>query len=231
MENFLSSFHFNDKQIDGLKQYIDLIKDWNNKINLISFVNEEELIVKHLLDSIFLINFLELKGVKKTADLGTGGGFPGLALAILLPETEFILIDSTKKKLNVIDDVIKTIKLKNVKTLWGRLEDLAHARIYREKFDLVTARALAPLPTLLEYASGFIARNGIFAAYKGKNYKEELDFSQKAQKILNFQLKNTFQFDLPLNYGQRVILIFKKLQSLRGKYPRLGGAAKNKPLI
>ena len=176
-----------------------------------------------------VLDFWEIFDNAKVIDMGTGGGVPGLVLAAVCPELDFWLLDSTKKKLDLLDEAIEELNLENVKTIWGRIEELAHGSD-REKFDIALARALAPLPTLIEYASGFLKVGGKFYAWKSSDFKDELEMSKPAQKELGMAFVD--QFDYELDGGEkRTILEFKKVRALNDKYPRRVGVPKDKPIL
>ena len=139
-----------------LLQFLDLFEEWNQKLNLTSTKDRHELEVKHVQDSLALLEIFELEEGQRVLDLGSGGGFPGIPLAIMAPETEFVLVDSTEKKMRAVQAIANELGLSNVQTVVGRAEELAHQPLYRERFGLVVSRAVAALPTLLEFAAGFV---------------------------------------------------------------------------
>lgn len=210
--------------------FIDELKKWNKKLNLISFKSEEELEIKHVQDSLSLLEIFDFEKGQRVLDLGSGGGFPGIPLAIECPDTEFVLMDSTAKKMVTVQTIAETIGLGNVQTVVGRAEELAHEDAYRESFGMVVARALAPLPILLEYAAGFVCVHGIFVAYKSGDHEKELKQSENAQKTLGFEFEGAIDYDLPEGMGKRSLLVFRKTEALDDKYPRKSGTPKKKPL-
>jgi 16S rRNA (guanine527-N7)-methyltransferase len=214
-------------QLIGL---MDAVEKWNGKLNLISFKSRKELDIKHVRDSLSLLNVFELEGGQRVLDLGAGGGFPGLPLAIMAPETEFVLVDSTTKKMLAVQEIANELGLENVSTVAERAETLAHDDRYREAYGLVVARALAPLPTLLEYAAGFVCVNGMFVAYKSADYEVELEESETAMEKLGFEFMGPVEYALDEDMGARSLLIFQKIEALDDKYPRKSGTPKKKPL-
>ncbi|OIP81202.1 16S rRNA (guanine(527)-N(7))-methyltransferase RsmG [Candidatus Peregrinibacteria bacterium CG22_combo_CG10-13_8_21_14_all_44_10] len=209
-----------------IEQFIDLFEAENHKLNLCKFGDRKDFISRHIMDSLESSQFLAK--AKKVLDLGTGGGLPGLVLAISHPKTEFTLMDSIGKKCVSVERMTKELKLTNVKVICGRAEELAHD--IREKFDVVIARALAPLPTLLELASGFVRRGGLLIAYKGPNYQEELTSSKHAMLEMNLLLDKIHQYKLPDDEVRRVLMVFNKNKTLDSKYPRQNGLPKKRPL-
>lgn len=210
--------------------FLDQLEQWNQKLNLISYKDRHELMVKHVQDSLALLEVFELEKGQRVLDLGAGGGFPGLPLAIMAPETEFVLLDSIAKKMKAVQAMADEIGLHNVKTLVGRAEELAHDEHYRESFGLVVSRAVAPLATLLEYAAGFVCVHGVFVAYKSANYEAELEAAEKAMKTLGFSFEGPIEYELAEEMGSRTLLIFSKSKALSDKYPRPAGVPKKSPL-
>ncbi len=213
-----------------LVAFMDAIEKWNKKLNLISFKSRKELDMKHVRDSLALLSVFDLEAGQRVLDLGAGGGFPGVPLAIMAPETEFLLVDSTTKKMMAVQEIANELGLENVKTVADRIETLAHDDLYREAFGLVVARALAPLPTLLEYAAGFVCVHGMFVAYKSADYESELKKSKNAIKKLGFEFMGPVDYALDDDMGSRSLLIFQKNEPLNDRYPRKPGTPKKKPL-
>lgn len=218
------------RQAAQLFQFLDELERWNKRLNLISYRNREELEVKHVQDSLSLLEIFELEKGQRVLDLGTGGGFPGVPLAILSPETEFVLMDSVGKKMAAVQAMVEAVGLKNIQTVAGRFEELAHAAEYREAFGMVVARAVAPLPTLLEYAAGFVCVHGVFVAYKSAQYQEELKASMAAQRLLHLEFEGPIDYELAGGMGSRSLLVFRKTKPLPDSYPRKVGMPKKKPL-
>ena len=162
-------------------------------------------------------------------DIGTGGGFPSLPLAIYYKEMNILAIDSIRKKINTINSIITELKLNNIKTMAERVENL-HSDL-KEAFEIVTTRAMADLRIILEYGVPFVKNGGYFIAYKSIKADEELINAQNAIKLLDVALVDKIEYELPLEEKQkRVLLIFKKLKSTNPKYPRKNGVIKKNPL-
>lgn len=224
------SIPYNNETIQKLKDYIQAVFEQNKVMNLTAAKTLDEIAIRHCLDSLTICEVIQFKEKEKILDLGTGGGFPGIPLAIIYPETEFTLIDSVKKKLEFIERTCEQLKIKNVQTCHGRIEDLGHNRDFREKFDFVCARALAPLAVLLEYCIPFLKAKGQMISYKGKNVETEITEAKHAFEILKAEIK--YQHSVKLSIDERVnyFLVIQKTKSTPAKYPRKAGLPKKKPL-
>jgi len=210
--------------------FLDELEKINKKLNLISYKTRDELEIKHLQDSLSLLEAFDLEAGQRLLDIGAGGGFPGVPLAIMAPDAEFVLMDSTDKKMKAVEKIAKKVGIHNVIPVTGRFETLAHEDAYREAFGMVVARAVAPLPTLLEFAAGFVCVHGLFVAYKSAGYEEELKESISAQKELGLEFEGPIDYELHDDMGSRALLIFRKTKPLSNKYPRRDGVPKKKPL-
>lgn len=213
-----------------MSRLIEALQKYSAQLNLFSVGDRLKLADKHIPDSLALLDFWQPHDGDSVADIGTGGGLPGLALAEARADVAFTLIDSTGKKIEAIESMVRELDMKNVVTLLGRFEDLAHEPPYREQFDCVTARAVAELPTLLEYASGFLKVGGKFYAWKSADYLAELETSTKAQNILGLEFVHVHKYSLPSGEN-RCILEFGKTKRLSEKYPRRVSLPKLKPLL
>lgn len=212
-----------------LSQFVDLFLAKNEELNLARFSDRKEFLVKHILDSLMAERFMNLKAGMKVADIGTGGGFPGIPLAILHPEVEFTLIDSVQKKITAVQEFADTLGLPNVSTLSGRLEAIGHSDL-RERFDVVVARALAPLPVLLELATPLVKVGGVFVSLKGPGYLEEIIEADAATQLLKLPVPTAERYDLPDDMGKRYVVTFEKKKPTPPRFPRRDGMPKKKPL-
>lgn len=209
--------------------FYNMLLETNKTMNLTAITEMHEVVLKHFIDSIALLNYIELSN-KTVIDVGTGAGFPGIPLTILFPDTKFVLMDSLQKRLKFIDSVVDACDMKNVSTIHGRAEDLGHDVNYREKFDICVSRAVAALPVLLELCSPFVKVNGLFVSYKSELLKEELQQSEKALSILRCELMKQYDYTIPDSDFYRVYAVFKKNGALQKKYPRQAGKPKKNPL-
>lgn len=186
----------------------------------------------NVLDS---VSALELPLLQKPdlsiLDVGTGGGFPLLPLAICLPDCRFTGIDATQKKIDAIGRIVEQLGLQNVTLICGRTEELGHDPKLREQFDVVTARALAELNVLLEYASPFAKLKGHVLAWKSLTIEKELEESLLSRAELSCHLQDSYRYVLPDDWGARQILIFHKTFNTNAKYPRAVGTPKKNPLV
>ena len=220
------------EQEEQFQNYYELLVEWNEKMNLTAITEYEEVIWKHFIDSALLTksNLYQQKEGKNVLDMGTGAGFPGIVLAILSPEKEFTLVDSLQKRIDFLTIILEKLELKNVRLFHGRAEDYGQKKNFRNQFDFVVSRAVAELPLLLEYCIPFVKVNGYFISYKGKKYKEEIDYSENAFKELTCQLDKIENYILKNKEEERVLLFIRNNAPTNSKYPRRAGKPKKKPL-
>lgn len=213
-----------EEQISAL---ITLFLDWNSKINLSAIRDEAGVREKHIEDSLLVMEFVNFED-KKVLDIGAGGGFPTLPLAMADPTMKITALDSVGKKMKVVQAMADVLGLENVKTIHGRIEDYGQDAKHREKYDIVTARALAPWPVLLEYALPFVRIGGYFVAYQGPQIKEELKtFKHLEQKLGGKVLKI---HEAKLGDAERFFVIVKKIKPTLKRFPRENGLPRQKPL-
>ncbi len=217
-----------EHQAGQFAQYYELLVEWNEKINLTAITDEEEVIDKHFLDSLAGVKACIVPDDARILDVGTGAGFPGMALAIAFPQAQFCLMDATGKKVRFLETVASALGLTNVQAIQGRAEELAHDPVFRAQFDLVTSRAVAALPVLLEYLSGFVKMNGRIAAYKGPTFNEEFAAAAGAMKTLGLALEKTEL--VSIGDQQHTIAVFTKKKALADRYPRPQAQIRKKPL-
>ncbi len=212
-------------------KYRDLLKEWNRKINITSIEDDEEIYVKHFLDSVLLLDCENLNENKSIIDVGTGGGFPGYPLKIVNDSYKVTLLDSLRKRIDFLEEVAKDLKLENVELIHGRAEDFGQNRNYREKFDICVSRAVAPLNVLCEYCLPFVKTGGYFAAYKSENISPEISSSENAIKKLGGKVREIREINIPGTDIVRKIVIIEKCESTNIKYPRKAGKPSKDPLV
>ena len=220
---------FSKKQEEQFFKYMNLLIEWNEKINLTAIVEPKEIILKHFIDS------LTIKKKKKKAssivDVGTGAGFPGIPLLIYRDDIKVTLVDSLNKRLIFLQEVINQLDLKNVKVIHSRVEDLGKNKNYREKFDIATARAVANLAVLSEYLVPLVKIGGKCICMKGSIIEDEIKQSENAFKILGTKKKLIEKFELPNSDMERNIIILDKIKNTPSKYPRKAGIPTKEPII
>ena len=221
----ISDIVLNEKQIENLIKYLDLLIETNKVMNLTAIREEESILEKHFIDSLLLTKIIR-EDEKNIIDIGTGAGFPGLVLSIVYPDKNFLLVDSVKKKISFINTVIEKIGLKNVKTSTERAEELIKDN--REKFDVALCRGVANLRIILEYLIPFLKVNGRFLPQKLNI--NELEESKNALKTLNSEIINIYNFRLPISRDERIILEIVKKSKTNKIYPRAVGIPSKKPL-
>lgn len=221
----ISDIVLNEKQIENLIKYLDLLIETNKVMNLTAIREEESILEKHFIDSLLLTKIIR-EDEKNIIDIGTGAGFPGLVLSIVYPDKNFLLVDSVKKKISFINTVIEKIGLKNVKTSTERAEELIKDN--REKFDVALCRGVANLRIILEYLIPFLKVHGRFLPQKLNI--NELEESKNALKTLNSEIINIYNFRLPISRDERIILEIVKKSKTNKIYPRAVGIPSKKPL-
>jgi 16S rRNA (guanine527-N7)-methyltransferase len=213
----------NENQYQQLYDYYKLLVSENEKYNLTNITNIDEVFEKHFFDSISIVRMLDLSD-KTILDIGAGAGFPLLPVRIFKPDIKATLLDATLKKVNFINMVIKNLKLNNIEALNGRAEE------FEKKYDVVVARAIAPLNQLLELSCNSIKKGGHLIAMKGSNYKEELKNAEKAISLLGFELVNVEAINLKKTDIKHFNLLFKKVKQHDGFYPRNYAKISKQPL-
>ncbi len=219
-----------EKQKEHFIKYKDLLKEWNEKINITAITEDTEIDIKHFLDSLTPTVTKLFDGNKKVIDIGTGGGFPGLPLKIYNNELEITLLDSLNKRIIFLNEVIKTLELKNIHGIHGRAEEFGRTTKYREQYDICISRAVASLNTLSEYCIPFVKVGGYFISMKGTEVDEELKEAEKGIKILGGKVVKKELVKIPNSDISHSLIIIHKIQETPTKYPRAGGKPKKNPL-
>ena len=218
----------NDEQIKKFMNYMNLLLEWNEKINLTAITQPEEVKLKHFVDSLTVLKYIN--DDDKVIDIGTGAGFPGIPLKIMNENTKITLLDSLNKRINFLNIVIETLNLRNIQAIHGRAEEIARNKLYREKYDVAVSRAVANLSTLTEYMLPFVKVGGKCICMKGANVNEELERAQNAIKELGGEIERVDNFYLFDNDNERNIIVIKKVKETSSKYPRKAGMPSKEPL-
>lgn len=221
--------NLSEKQQNQFYQYMELLLEWNNKMNLTAITEPEEVLTKHFVDSISIAPYI--KEDEYILDIGTGAGFPGIPLKIALPENSFTLLDSLNKRINFLNTVIQELKLENIEAIHGRAEEYSNMPKKRESYDVVTSRAVAKLNVLLEYMLPFVKIGGKCICMKSSEIKEELEEAKKAIEILGGKLEKVDTITLENTDIQRKIVIIKKIKETPKKYPRKAGTPSKEPIM
>lgn len=219
---------FTEEQLNQFYEYMNLLLEWNEKINLTAITDPNEVILKHFIDSLTINKYI--KENSTFADVGTGAGFPGIPLKILRPDLKITLVDSLNKRINFLNEVINKLNLVNIETLHSRIEDFGKDKKYRESFDFVTARAVANLAVLSEYLLPIAKVGGQCVCMKGSSVEEELSNGKNAIKVLGGKIKNIDEFVLPDSDMSRNVIIIDKIKNTPNKYPRKAGIPVKEPL-
>ena len=208
--------------------YMELLIEWNEKMNLTAITDPKEIILKHFVDSLTIAKYV--KEDKSIIDMGTGAGFPGIPIKIYRKDVKVVLADSLNKRIKFLDEVIDKLKLENVETIHCRAEELGKNKQYREKFDYATSRAVANLSTLSEYLMPFVKLNGKCIFMKTIEVEEELEKAKKAIKTLGGKIEKVDKFEIPESDLGRSIIIVKKEKITPSKFPRKPGTPAKEPL-
>ena len=209
--------------------YMKLLLDWNEKINLTAITQKDDIIMKHFIDSLSIIKYLE--NSQKVIDIGTGAGFPGIPIKIMNNSLKITLVDSLNKRVNFLNEVINKLELKEINAIHARAEELGKKEEFREKYDVATSRAVANLSTLLEYLMPFVKVGGKCICMKGSNIEDELKNAKKAIIEFGGELEKINNFLLPNSDIERNIIIIKKVKNIKDKYPRNAGIPAKNPII
>ena len=210
--------------------YKDLLGEWNQKINITAITEDEEVDIKHFLDSLTPMVTDLFSGNKSVIDIGTGGGFPGVPLKIINPDLKVTLLDSLNKRIIFLDEVIAQLGLKNIVAIHGSAEELGITPQYREQYNICISRAVASLSLLSEYCIPFVKVGGHFISMKGPEVDEEIEESKRAISLLGGRIVQKKIITIPESDIVHSLIIIEKIKSTPSKYPRGGGKPKKNPL-
>lgn len=236
-ENFINAltekgFELSSKQKEQFAIYYQELVKTNEKVNLTRITDEKDVYQKHFYDSMTpVFEFPDLfKGEKSLCDVGAGAGFPSLPIKILCPELKVTIIDSLGKRLKFLEALVGKLGLTDITLVHSRAEDAGQNPALREKFDLVTARAVARMSVLGEYCLPLVKLDGYFIALKGPKADDELASAKKAIKLLGGKTQKVVELTLPNSDDERTLILVKKLTKTPKKYPRQAGTPNKKPL-
>jgi 16S rRNA (guanine527-N7)-methyltransferase len=222
---------YSEKKHGQFMRYKELIKEWNEKVNLTAIKEDEEIVKKHFIDSMKVFKFDKLKDAKSVIDIGTGGGFPGIPMKIMKPEINIVLLDSLNKRIKFLNEVIKELNLEGIKAIHGRAEDFAQEVEYRGKFDVAVSRAVANLTVLSEFCIPYVKVGGYFVAMKGPAVEEEIKQSKNAIRMLGGRVEHIEKVQIEDSDLNHNLVIISKISETNKKYPRKAGMVTKSPLL
>ncbi len=223
------SITISEEQVTKLVQYAELVIETNKAMNLTRIVEPKEFAIKHYVDSLLCTkvrDFSQGRGI----DIGTGPGFPGIALAVYYPSAKLTLLDSLEKRIKFIQNSCTQVGVDNTAGIHGRAEEIAKKSTYRQGFDWGIARAVAGLPVLLEYCIPYIKQKGTFIALKSGDIEAELEASKRSCELLGAIVAETYVYELPFGMGQRSVIVYEKIHETPNQYPRKAGTPSKQPL-
>lgn len=223
------NIEIDDKKEEQFYNYMKLLLEWNEKINLTAITEQNDIILKHFIDSITINKYIEQSN--SIIDIGTGAGFPGIPLKIMNQNKKITLVDSLNKRINFLNEVCKEISLENIQCIHARAEELASDLEYRENYETVVSRAVARLNVLIEYMLPFVKKGGLCICMKGPNIDGELEGAKNAIKVLGGKIKSVESFFLPDSDIERNVIIIEKVAETPKKYPRKAGLPSKQPII
>ena len=218
-----------DTQLQQFDDYYRFLVKKNKVMNLTTIIEKEDVVLKHFIDSIYIMKYTDFDE-KKVIDIGTGAGFPGIPLKILRPDIKVTLVDSLNKRINFLNEVIEKLNLEDIVTVHSRIEDFGKNKSYREKFDYVTARAVANLAVLSEYLIPIAKIGGKCVCMKGSNVEEEIESGKKAINVLGGKLERVDEFKLPDSDISRNVIVLSKVKNTPVRFPRKAGMPSKEPL-
>lgn len=216
------------KQLEQFFEYMELLIEWNEKMNLTAIIEPEEIILKHFIDSITILK--DIEDNFRVVDVGTGAGFPGIPLSIMNPTLKITLVDSLNKRLIFLQEVVNKLQLKNVEIIHARAEEFGQNKKYRESFDVATSRAVANLSTLSEYLIPLVKVGGKVISMKAAEAQEEINDAKKAIEVLGGSIEKIDEFNLPQSDIGRTIITIRKQKQTSNKYPRKPGTPSKEPI-
>lgn len=226
----LVSISLSEHQVSQLEHYQQVLDEWNEHYSLTAIRDPEKVRIKHFLDSFTCALVMEKESQARIVDVGTGAGFPGIPLKIILPQAQITLVDSVHKKMEFCQHLIRELKLEGIEVVKDRAERLGQDQFYRERFDWAVARAVAQLPELAEYLLPLVKRGGAMLAMKGESGPAEAQQALPAFDLLGGDLDRVINLALPGVAEERFLIVVRKTASTPKKYPRRVGIPGKRPL-
>lgn len=217
-----------EKALERFDIYARLLVEWNDKINLTAITEPDEIVIKHFVDSLSIFSAVDIHEGSRVIDVGTGAGFPGVAMLIARPDLDITLMDSTNKKLNVIRDILENIGLE-ANVVHKRAEEAGQSKDFRESYDFATARAVSNLRDLSEFCLPFVKVGGTFISMKSAKADEEIEEGKKAISVLGGRIREKKTFNLE-DAGERTVILIEKSSSTPAKYPRPSAKMAKNPI-
>ncbi|MGM9972484.1 MAG: 16S rRNA (guanine(527)-N(7))-methyltransferase RsmG [Clostridiaceae bacterium] len=222
---------FTTVQYEQFMAYKELLKEWNNKMNLTAITEDEAIIKKHFIDSIKAFKAEPFKTCNSLIDVGSGAGFPGIPIGIMRPSLSIVLLDSLNKRVTFLNTVAAELGLKNIKAIHGRAEEESRKKEHREKYDVATSRAVANMSSLSEFCIPFVRQGGYFIPLKGPAIEEEITTSSKAIKILGGNLEKIIPVNIEDSDLKHNLVVVKKIGKTPSLYPRKAASIQKKPIV
>jgi 16S rRNA (guanine527-N7)-methyltransferase len=223
-------FKLQDRQVSQFERYLSLLLEWNTRFNLTAITDPNDIMIQHFLDSVSVLKLDLIKDNALLLDMGSGAGFPGIPIKILMPDIQLTLVDAVKKKTLFLKEVIKELELTQSEAIHARAEDLARTGSKREAYDIVVSRAVAELRVLFEYCLPFVKTGGYFIAHKGPNAVDEIVNAKRALQILGGQEPKAENIQVPYSERTHILVVTKKIAKTPKAYPRNAGKPKKSPL-
>ncbi|WP_020620980.1 16S rRNA (guanine(527)-N(7))-methyltransferase RsmG [Paenibacillus daejeonensis] len=220
-----------DRQLEQFNRYFQLLVEWNERMNLTGITERDAVYEKHFYDSVALSFVTDMSATSSLADIGSGAGFPSLPLKICFPHLKVTIVDSLNKRIQFLQHVAAELGLEGVTCVHGRAEDIARQKEHRDRYDLVTARAVARLAALNELCLPFARTGGLFAAMKGTDPAEELEEAGRSLRELKGKVRRIVPMQLPLEQSERHVILIDKLAATPRAYPRKAGTPVKQPLL